>query len=241
MKKRKNKKGGNAKRTVRMPYQGNQKSQEFPTGVFIMAFIVKLGLHLLSVPQKITLARRVLEYMTGNSNFPSPLPMLADIVAATDALELAQQALPGGPAATEIRNLREKEWDVKMSNLQAYVESIAQGDPEIALSSGMALRDPKKPVGILPAPEWVIVRVGVATGSAKLRWKANRKSSGYRIEATTDPSLGWPMVFQSEKASIKIDGLTPGVKYYFRVATLSRAGYEGYGPVVTIRPNFAQD
>jgi hypothetical protein len=183
----------------------------------------------------------VIAAMTGNAFFPAPVPTLADVSLAVDALELAQQALPGGPDETEIRDLREQELDVMMSNLQVYVENIAQGDPEIVLSADMETRDAQSPIGILLAPETITAKQGAAEGSVKLRWKVVKKSSGYRIEGTTDPAQGWPMVYQSEKASIQVYSLTPGTKYYFRVATLSHAGYEGYSPVVTIRPSLAQD
>ncbi|MBL0310414.1 MAG: fibronectin type III domain-containing protein [Bacteroidetes bacterium] len=230
MKKNKNKKGGSAKRTV---------CQHI--AVFIVSFIVKLGFHLLTVPQKIILARRVVEFMNGNPNFAVPSPTLADITTAIDALELAQQALPGGPAATEIRDLREADLDILMSDLQIYVEGEAKGDPEIALSSGMDIRDSKSPIGILNSPETLVAKQGAAEGSVKLKWKAVKKSSGYRIEVSTNPTQGWPMVYQSEKSSIKIYDLTPGTKYYFRVATLSHAGYEGYSPVATLRLSLPQD
>lgn len=217
------------------------RSVERHLAAFIMAFIVKLGFLRLTVEQKIVRARAVVAAMTGNPNFPTPLPTLADVTTATDALELAQQALPGGPAATEIRDIRERELDRLMSDLQVYVESVAQGDAEIVLSSGMELRDPQSPVGILAAPAELTIKQGPAEGSVKLKWTSVRKNSGYRVEGTTNPSEGWPMVYQSEKARLGIYDLEPGTKYYFRVATLSRAGYEGYSPIATVRINLLQD
>ncbi|MBL0311068.1 MAG: fibronectin type III domain-containing protein [Bacteroidetes bacterium] len=202
---------------------------------FIMSFIVKIGFLKLTVEQKIVRARAVLAAMTGNPNFTTPSPTLADVTTAVDALELAQQNLPGGPDETEIRDIREQELDVLMSNLQIYVEGEAQGNPEIVLSSGMETRNAQSPIGILLAPETAIAKQGADEGSVKLKWKSVKKNSGYRVEGSTDPLLGWPMVYQAEKASLKVFDLVPGTKYYFRVATLSRYGYEGFSPVVTIR------
>ena len=238
---KKNNKGASATRNARPPRENHVAEQNQPWHSLILAFIVRLGFYLLTPAEKVVRARSIIGSMTGNPYFPAPVPTLADLQTAVDALELAQQALPGGPDDTEIRNLRERELDVMMSNLQNYVEFTAQGDPEMVLSSGMELRDPRSPVGILPPTETVIARPGVASGSVKLKWKPVRKSSGYRVEATEDPSQGWPMVYNVEKASLKIFGLTPGTKYYFRVATLSHAGYEGYSPVASMRATFAQD
>lgn len=241
MKKYKNKKGKGAKRTARRQKKHVVVYQNRTSVHFILAFIVRLGFYLLTPTEKVNRARAIIASMTGNSYFPAPLPTLADLAAAADALELAQQALPGGPDDTEIRNIRERELDEMMSNLQNCVEFIAQGDPEIVLSAGMELRDPRSPIGILPPPETVTAKPGVASGSVRLRWKPVRKSSGYRVEVTTDPAQGWPMVYNVEKASLKIFDLIPGTKYYFRIATLSHAGYEGYSPVATMRATFAQD
>lgn len=224
MKKNQKKSGRKAKRTTRQQ-----------VAAFIFATIVKLSFGQLSVPAKINLARHIINMMTGNAYFPDVNPSLADIAAAADALELAQENRFNGSAAIIIRNIREKELDVLMSDVQAYVEYKAQGNPEIVLSAGMMVRDPKNRIGFLPATEWVRAKNAPDYGDVDLRWKAVRKSTGYRIEGSRNMAEGWPMVWESEKASVRISGLIPGEVYYFRIATLSRAGYDGYSEPIAIR------
>ncbi|MBL0308178.1 MAG: fibronectin type III domain-containing protein [Bacteroidetes bacterium] len=205
----------------------------------VLLLIIKLELARLSVSDKIIEAREIVRKMMGNVNFPDPDPTLADVTTAIDALEIAEGAMPGGPEVTIIRNERLAEFNTKMSDLRNYVEFKSKGNREVGASSGMKIRTSKNPVGILPAPEWVKIKSGVVDGSVALRWKANTKSSGYRVEMTTDPAQGWPTTFDTEKANINIDNLTPGIKYYFRIATLSHAGYYGYSLAITFRPNFS--
>lgn len=224
MKKNQKKSGRKAKRTPRQQ-----------VAVIIFAFIVKLSFSRLTVTQKINLARAIINAMTGNPYFPNPSPSLADVAAATDALELAQEDMPGGPEATVIRNIREQALDVLMSNLQIHVEDVAKGNPEIVVSAGMQVRSPKNPIGILPVPNLVEAKNRQAYGEIDLKWTAVKKSSGYRIEGSRNMEEGWPMVWESEKASIRIVGLIPGEVYWFRVATLSHAGYSGYSEPIAIR------
>lgn len=203
---------------------------------FIFLFITKLPLYELSVSAKITLARRILEMMVGNPNFPDPTPPLADGAIVTDALEVTQAAMPGNKAQTEARDAAEQAFDEYFLSLQKYVEFKANGNRSIVLSSGMDVRNINTEIGILPPPEWMKANLGLMIGNVDLKWKPVKKNSGYRIEWTTDPALvTWPHVSQAEKASATISGLTPGVRYYFRIATLSHAGFNGYCEYVTVR------
>lgn len=209
--------------------------------LFIYIIFVKLSLYNLSVSAILTYGRRIVSMMTGNPNFPTPEPPLADVTVSLDGLQVAEEAMPGGPEATDLRNVRLEEVKQKLNDLRNYVEFIAKGNSTIILSSGMEYRSANTPVGILPAPEPVTGKNGVAVGSVKLKWKRVPKNTGYRVEATTNPSEGWPIVVEAEKASTTIYGLTPGTKYYFRIATLSHAGYEGYSATIPVRVNLPQD
>lgn len=203
----------------------------------VLVFISKLELGRLSVSEKINRARRIVSMMTGNPLFPLPIPALADIVAATDALELAQEALPGTKAQTIERNLRESELDELLITLQRYVEFIANGDKVIVLSSGMEVRDPNSPVGILAAPSDFNAVSTRVEGQIKLDWKAVKKRTSYAVEWTTNPDEGQPFNAECTKSKMTLNGLEPGVRYYFRVATISAAGTSGYTPWIYCRPN----
>lgn len=207
--------------------------------VIIFFFVLKLGLKNKPVSEIITIGRRIVMMMTGNPNFPSPNPTLADTTIALDALEVSQTGMDGARAKTVERNLRLKVVKRLLAQLYAYVENIANGDVMIALSSGFESRSPRNPIGILPAPAGIEAKNTVVEGRVLLKWSKVQKSSGYWIEWTQDVTQSvWPKATTSKKAKVMIDGLVPGERYYFRVATISSEGYEGYSDVITLRINF---
>ncbi|MBL0310047.1 MAG: fibronectin type III domain-containing protein [Bacteroidetes bacterium] len=222
------------KKTMKKGKRQERKFQQ-QFSAFVLLLIIKLELAKLSVGDKIVEAREIVRKMLGNLNFPDPDPSLADVTLAIDALEVAEGAMPGGPEVTIIRDERLAEFNTKMSDLRNYVEFKSKGNREIGASSGMKIRDSYSPVGILSATEWVKARNGASIGSIVLKWKVVNKNSGYRVELSTNPAQGWPIVVEAEKALANISGLIPGEKYYIRIATLSRVGFDGYSEIIAIR------
>lgn len=203
----------------------------------IILFNVKLNFTNLTPGQQIIKARDIVTKMTGNPHFPTPNPALADVTIAIDAFAAAEGAMDRSRAKTIVRNARRVELEKIMQKLQYYVQYTSGGNPEIIVTSGMDVNDVRNPLGFLPAPAEVIGKNGGLLGTVDLRWKAIPKKTGYRIEGTTNPSEGWPIVLEAAKASATITDLTPGVTYYFRVATLSHAGYNAFSPFCVIRVN----
>ncbi|MBL0309279.1 MAG: fibronectin type III domain-containing protein [Bacteroidetes bacterium] len=198
--------------------------------------IVKLGFKDLSITKKTSLSDKIVRKMTDNSYFLNPMPTLASVSTAISELRQAQAKLPGSKELTIIRNQKEKALNKKMAQLQAYVEAVADGNPEIVLSSGMNLRDQRSPIGYLPFTEWIKGKDGAEDGSYELRWKVVKKASGYRIEITDELVKGWKRVLITKKASITVRKLKPGVRYNLRIATLSSKGFDGYRTGYAFRP-----
>ncbi|MBL0310615.1 MAG: fibronectin type III domain-containing protein [Bacteroidetes bacterium] len=203
----------------------------------IILFNVKLNFTNLTPKEQIGKARDIVTKMTGNAFFPDPNPTLADVTTAIDALAVADQAMDRSRAKTIVRNARRLELEQIMQKLQYYVQYTSGGNPEIIITSGMDVNDMKNPLGFLPAPANVRAVNGGLVGTVDLRWDAVAKKTGYRIEVSMNPSEGWPIVMEAAKASATITDLTPGVTYYFRIATLSRAGYNTFSAFCLIRVN----
>ena len=93
---------------------------------------IKLGLFHMPIPDKIALAARIVTAMTGNPNFTTPVPALADITAKktalltayNDALSKRAQA----KAATDLMADNEKELDRSLMLESLYVENESVGD-----------------------------------------------------------------------------------------------------------------
>src|SRR5260221_984045 len=93
-----------------------------------------LGLARMPIPQKIEKGRHIVTEVGSSPYFPSPIPPLAEVTAAIDALEAAHNAAQGGgPALTAIMYDKEELLDSVLNRLANFVEIIADGDDAIIL------------------------------------------------------------------------------------------------------------
>jgi hypothetical protein len=191
---------------------------------------VKLGLNRLSVLERIALAGKIVTSMTGNPNFVTPVPALADITAKTTvtltANDDAQIQRQQAKTATEVLADAAKDLDKILIQAALYVENISGGDEAKILSAGMSVKDVATPVGPLSAPTDLYAEVGGGDGEIDLNWKPVFGAKSYLIQMTTDPNVpdSWAFKRNSTESFTAITGLTSGTKYWFRVAAVGAAG-----------------
>jgi hypothetical protein len=190
-------------------------------------FKVNLSLGGRAIANKIELGRTVHENMTGNTNFTTPLPSLASLATATDALENADILRQTGAhqAVTDL-HLVEEDWDVLMTALAAYVESIAQGSKSIIQSAGMVAKREPVAVGI---PAKVVNLVGRpldVAGTIRLRWKPVYGRGSYNVYMAIEGETGtkYSLIAQPTASRITLKGLQSGAYYSFKVEAVGAAG-----------------
>src|SRR3990172_11246803 len=151
-------------------------------------FMVALGLALLTIPQKISRARLIIEKMTGNTTFPNPDPPLADIGTATDELETAKSEVESvkNTLAEKVAAQNEKEQVLNelLSNEAGYVDLKAKGDKTKIESAGMPASDEPSPVhlGIVTG---LSLTHGDNAGEVDAHWNALKDATGYTVEIST--------------------------------------------------------
>lgn len=150
--------------------------------------------------QLLTLARTVVDKMTGNVNFATPSPTLGDITTAADALAIAIQDNGfkfnrGGKANQNILKARTSDLYLLLVQLAAYVQAISRNGattPEqyaIAASSGFAAKNTysKKPLLQTSTYNTPINTRKVAYTSNILKWRKPKglikgaTVSGYQV------------------------------------------------------------
>jgi hypothetical protein len=169
--------------------------------------------------------------MRGNTNFPppypSPTPSLTDV---STAIKNYQEALvaargnSGGKAQTAAKNAARKVLKALLKALGLYVDSIANGNEAIILSSGFKVRKPT-PTGPLPSPTNLKI-LDRQVGKIKLRVKAIKGVKMYQWEYILAPIAStvtgqWTEV-KATKASVTIEGLQSSQQYAFRVVALGK-------------------
>jgi fibronectin type III domain protein len=205
---------------------------------------VKLNISRLSTTQKIARCRQIAAAMGGNTNFPTPNPGLPAIVTAVDDVETAfldaQAARQEAKAKTSILSDKDDVLNGLMSQLSAYVESVAAGDEAKIRSAGMDTKAPPSSATDIPeAPANLSATAGDRDGEIDLGWEAVSGAKSYILERSTDPvtATSWAHAGVSTKSSQTIDGLTSGTRYWFRVAAINGIGQSGWSdPAMKIAP-----
>ena len=169
---------------------------------------IRLNFSRLPVPQKVAKAQQIVAALTGNSNFPTPSPTLANITTAATELASAeaesQTARQTGKEKTTVRNQKEDSIDQLMTQLAAYVESVAGDNEQLILSAGMDMRaqpvaataPPDQPQGLTPT-------AGDRDGEIDLAWEAVSGAKSYVIEQSADPvtATSWAHAGVSTRSS----------------------------------------
>lgn len=190
--------------------------------------LIKAGTSKLNASGLIAKAEYVEGKMTGNANFPTPNPAIADVKAAREALVTAvAQATSRATADIAVRNEFSAVLRTLLVNLARYVNNVAGGDVDKAVSSGFELAAKPEPSTHLDAPKKLDVRVSAFVGCVDLAWKPVEDARMYQVYMNDgdpqDPSM-WKMVLVSSRTRARVAGLVPGKFYSFRVTALGRIG-----------------
>jgi len=192
---------------------------------------IKLNMKSLSIPEKLSRAQQIVAALTGNANYTAPHPSLAGVTAAINELDAAANAAHAARLEARRRTaaqaVKEEELDRVMTQVAAYVESIAGDDEALILSAGLEVRASNAPDGSAPtAPETLTATTGNHEGEIELSWDTVRGARSYVVERTTDPQTAssWTQAGVSPRSSIIIEGLDSGKRYYFRVAAVTLNG-----------------
>jgi hypothetical protein len=206
---------------------------------------IKLNLRELSIPEKVSRARQIVTALTGNADFTTPHPALAEVTGSVDALETAyneaQAARQEAKARTSAQNQKEEDADRILSQLASYIDSVSGGDEIKIRGAGLDVRASSgpSPAGGSTAPNGLEATAGDYDGQINLRWNKVEKARSYVIERSNDPptSATWTQAVVVTKAQASVTGLTSGTKYWFRVAAVTTGGQSAWSdPATKIAP-----
>ena len=186
---------------------------------------VALNFSRLTIPQKSEKAGTIITKMTNNPNYPNPVPTLAEVRAAADALSLAYQAASDGGKSLKVSmHEREDELSNSIVLLGSYVQSASSGDKEKILSSGFDVRKERTVSNEeMDVPENVSCKGG-RDGEVKVSWDGVDKAKTYVVEMSSDNGATWTSQGTPTKSKETVKGLTSGTIYWFRVAAIGSNG-----------------
>ncbi|MCZ4409103.1 fibronectin type III domain-containing protein [Cryomorphaceae bacterium 1068] len=201
--------------------------------------IIKAGVASLSTKSLVLFTRKLINRMTGNTNFPTPTPDLADIQTKLDEfVVLATEAEDGTKRDRVARDTVGKELKEMLRVLANYVAMVAAGDENIILSSGFDVRNEAEPAPPLTIPAALKALRSSHSGVVELDWDPVPNALTYRIMMTTsDPNLveaEWTTGALTSKSKAEINNLTAGQYYWFKVQAVGRSGMSGYSDPATV-------
>jgi hypothetical protein len=199
---------------------------------------IRLNLKNLSITDKLAKGRHIVTAMTNNASFPNPNPPLTEITTALDeltqAFALVQAAKSEISTRVVTQDNAEARLDQGLTQLAAYVESVAGKDDSLITGAGMETKASRSAPTLPGVPQALTANPGEHEGEVNLFWKAVPNARSYTIEASQDPAAGsWTHVGIATSASKLIANLTSGKRYWFRVAAISAGGQGGWSEHAT--------
>lgn len=189
---------------------------------------VKMGFAKLNVPEQVEKARSIVTALTGNADFPTPVPALAAVSAAATALETAyNESRNRDKNKVAIMKLRRKDLLKLIVQLSAYVQEASGGDEEKILSSGFSVAAPLTPHSDTAGPVYnVKVTDGSSAGKIRIDYDKATDALLYVILASLSPEFNdrEPKGITS-KTHKEIGDFDSGTKVWVQVIGLGRENH----------------
>jgi hypothetical protein len=176
-------------------------------------------------------ARDIVVAMTGNADYPTPVPPLAEVTSALDDLQAKIEAAAGGDrTAMAARNAAWVNAKGLVRQLAGYVQCNCKNDLTILLSSGFKATKTPSPIGPLQPPQNLRASYTGVSGQVKLSMNpVYGVRAGYTVQLAE--SVAGPyteIAAPSNTRDIKVSNLTPGKSYWLRAAANGAAGQSGW-------------
>ena len=200
------------------------------------AAAIKSGFSQLANDAFEAICRVIFSALTGNVDYPKPVPTLAVYSAALENFSnLCSVAKDGTKNDKRLRDEARAVLNDLTKKLAQYVTITADGDAIKLGTSGFPFAKSWQPSAPLAIPENLKL---ANAGSSKINVSVDAvaDSKAYLIQFTKDPltdSSQWTSL-NSSKRKMLVTGLTPGTTYWFRVAVLGVRGQITYSMVASI-------
>lgn len=177
----------------------------------------------------IVFAQKHVTAMSGNANYPTPLPNTTEFATGLTAMQNSVQALAAAQQAVlqavSVRDTARASLESLLSRRAAFVDVQSGGDEAKILSSGFEVRATGGSIGELPAPLDFLATMGDDPGEIDLTWSPVYGAKSYVVECS-EHSIPpqWRQVKIVTKSKVTVPGLTSGKEYAFRVAAVGTAG-----------------
>ena len=211
-----------------------------------MLMQINSGFSRLSSANFVAQVQLIVTSLTGNANFPAPwpanVPTLAQIQADLASFQTAFNDTASGDKTRVIdRNTTRSKLATELQQLASYLQTTAQGDPGLLVTTGFPMRQ-QSPRVLAPEPPLAPQQFNLVRGplSGSLIASSGRvpKAGAYDVQtATADPTVeaNWSAVGTFKNCRrIELDGLTVGKVYSVRMRAIGTAGPGAWTPATSL-------
>lgn len=189
---------------------------------------IRLALSSLTIIGILKLLRNVIQKLTGNAHFATPIVSLSEMTTVADDLDRAILDATHGSLASRIHRdtllLTAKTMLTSQAN---YVRAVSNGDVAMLESSGYDLAKVPERAGVPLAPDKITARATNIATEVEMRWPKREGALGYRVFRTDQPPTDatvWDYVDFTSRVSFKLRGLESFKPYWFSVTSIGAAG-----------------
>jgi hypothetical protein len=177
-----------------------------------------------------TFASRVHMMLTGNTNFPAPVPPLPDLNTAIDVYEATCAAYQRGNKMTALARDQQREIVFEiLDQLAQYCELAANFEDNLLIGSGFDLVKQPANQPIPSIPVILGIEDGVRSGQVKIKVDVQGSVRGLTTLFKLNGSTEAPQYkFGETKKTFYVDGLEAGKYYTFQVSANNAAGESGW-------------
>lgn len=186
---------------------------------------VKQGLKDIKTPDLIAKSRLIISEITKNF---TPPPLLAQVIAATEALNEANISAMGKAAIAFTAKQEKREALIELlKKLSYWVEMECKGSALMIVKSGFEVKKGNARLGAPVAPQNATMVLSKEAGELLVRWKPVHGKKSYVVELNGHDVFDeskWIIMETSTKAKARIKGLESQKKYWVRIRTISTRG-----------------
>jgi hypothetical protein len=200
---------------------------------------VKLNLDRLSIADLLLRAADIKTKMTGNANYTTPIPPLAQLTSQITALTTSNAAYSAGEL-TQKQNKTTRDTDAAalvntLTLLGNYVEAASGGDAAKIQSAGMGVKASNATTTIPDPVANLSLTAGDNAGELDAQWDPISPVKTYEVQVCPDPitPTGWVSQGSVSKSKIAIMGLTSGARMWVRVRATNAAGTGAWSDVAS--------
>lgn len=184
-----------------------------------------------------TKVQTIINSLRGNESFANPVPTLEELTAALENFMNAVVAAGNGSKpAIVIRDQSRIALADLVRQLGLFVMFIANGDATILAGSGYDLAKARSSQN-LETPGLVKMKDGISSGMLTVSIPKPVGGKGYIHELTADPLTADSVWLSVASSNVKhtFENLTPGKKYWSRVAAIGKGSEIAYSNVFLSR------